>query len=161
MSGFDDSDARPSSDINLDRPRRAGYCNPPADHQFPPGHSGNPRGRRKLVGDIALSLRAGLKEKIRITKGTVQKNVSKEEVALRTLIQKALKGDWKAFLALMKKAVKLGVLKPIQVPNYKGGVVRIPGEFWLTKSEAELWEEAYKEAARRNALWAQGLPYDR
>jgi hypothetical protein len=79
MTGFDDRDAKSSTDINLDRPRRVGFCNPPADHQFKSGHSGNPRGRRKLVGDITLSLRAGLKEKIRITKGTVQKNVSKED----------------------------------------------------------------------------------
>jgi uncharacterized protein DUF5681 len=163
MTGFDDSDTESSTHSNAEPAGgyQVGFCKPPADHRFKPGHSGNPDGRRKVVGNIILSLRAGLNEKIRITKGTVEKNVTKEEVALRMLINKSLKGDWKAFMALMKKGVKIGIVKPIRLPNFRGGVVCLPIEYWHTKSRAELLEAADKEAARRNARWAQGLPYDR
>jgi hypothetical protein len=163
MTEFNDNDAKSSIDSNMEPAGgyQIGFGKPPTDHRFKPGHSGNPRGRLKVAGSIALSLRAGLNEKIRITKGTMEKNVSKEEVALRMLINKSLKGDWKAFMTLMKKGVKIGIIKPIQLPDYRGGVVRLPLEYWNTMSRAEIWQEADKEAARRNALWDQGLPYDR
>ena len=90
----------------------------------------------------------------------MEKNVPKEEAVLRQLINRSLKCDWKAFMALMRKGVKIGLVKPIPMLDRRGGVVKLPIEYWYEK-KAE-WDEALeKEIARRDALFAQGLYYDR
>jgi hypothetical protein len=139
---------------------QAGFCRPPAAHRFKPGQSGNPRGRRKVPGNIISSFQEGLKEPVRVTKGATVKKISKEEAALRMLIKKALEGDWKAFMSLIKKGVKLGIIKPPKLPDFKGGVVVLEWRC-MDLPQNEYWAEVHKEAARRNALFAQGLPYDR
>jgi hypothetical protein len=58
---------------------------------------------------------------VRITKGTTEKNVSKEEAALRMMIEQSLQGDWKSFMALLKKGFKLGLIRRIQVPAFNSG----------------------------------------
>jgi hypothetical protein len=162
MWGLDDNEEESSTCGSLEPVGgyEIGFGKPPAAHRFKPGQSGNPRGRRKMLGIITLSLLNGLNQKICITKGTVEKNVSKEEAVLRQLINRSLKGDWRAFMALMRMGVKLGLVKPIKMPDRRGGVVKLPIEYWYEK-KAE-WDEALaKEIERRDALFAQGLYYDR
>jgi hypothetical protein len=104
-----------------------GYGKPPKEHRFKPGRSGNPRGRRKMVGDIGVLLRAGLNEQIRVKKGNGLKRVSKGEAVIRSLLNQALTGSWKAFMALIRLGIKMGSIKAIRDPDLRGGVVLMPG----------------------------------
>jgi hypothetical protein len=152
MSELNDNECEASPDMEPAAGYKVGFGKPPVEHRFKPGKSGNPRGREKAYGSMTLSLVRGFKQPIRITKGTVEKNVPKEEVALQTLINKSLRGDWRAFMALMKKGVKLGLIKPVPVPTRGGGVIKLPMEYWYEK-KAERAEAIRKEIERRNALF--------
>jgi hypothetical protein len=156
MSELDDNEAnaKPAGGYEV------GYGKPPATGRFKPGQSGNPRGREKNSGHVVVSFLRNLKQEIRVTKGGVAKNITKEEAALRSLIKEALQGNWNAFMQLMKMGAKLGIIRPVKLPDFRGGVVCLPIHYWHTKTKEEFDEEVRKEVARRNALWAQGLPYD-
>jgi uncharacterized protein (UPF0216 family) len=80
-----------------------GRGHPPKENQFKKGQSGNPKGRPKgsknrfkLLNDIA-------NEKVKVVQedGTVIK-ISKTELMLLQAVNKASKGDLKAFLAISK-----------------------------------------------------------
>jgi len=161
MSESKSKQAETKSDdaVEPTRPYEVGYGKPPTDHQFKPGQSGNPRGRARAPGYFPLSLVRALKEPVRVTKGAAQKSMPKQEAALRMLIEKSLQGDWTAFTALIKKAFKLGLITRVQLPNYNSGVVTLPFAYWHEKKAAQP-EAVRRELARRNALWAKGLPYD-
>jgi hypothetical protein len=75
-----------------------GYGKPPKATQFKKGQSGNPRGRpKKQPKDVAAHMSDLLEEKrpVRIDGKTVM--MSGEELVARRLMEKALKGDPKAF----------------------------------------------------------------
>jgi hypothetical protein len=74
-------------------------------------------------------------------------------------IKQSLQGDWKSFIALLKKGFKLGLIRRIQVPAFNSGVITLPFEYWHEKL-AERPQAIREELARRNALWAKGLPYN-
>jgi hypothetical protein len=139
--------------------RKAGYGQPPVGHQFKPGQSGNPGGRRKLIGDFARSLRLACDQPIRVTNAR-RTTLPQIEATLLVLIQKALKGSLKSLLLFLKIGVKVGAIKPYQMPYTRGGVILMPMEFfYLPQEQKDV--EIEKEIARRNAMLARGLPYDR
>jgi Family of unknown function (DUF5681) len=75
-----------------------GYGKPPKATQFKKGQSGNPRGRpKKQPKDVAAHMSDLLAEKRPVKKDGVTVMMSGEEVIARRLMEKALKGDPKAF----------------------------------------------------------------
>jgi len=136
-----------------------GFAKPPIEHRFQPGQSGNPRGRHKESGNILQAIRLDLDEQIRITQGKVSKNVTNAEAYLRLRVNQALRGDWKAFMWVVKLAAKTNPARPPTEAEEQSGVVRMPWEFWQ-KSLVEQALDVRREAARRNDLRARGLPYD-
>jgi len=73
-----------------------GYGRPPKDKQFKPGRSGNPKGRRPKPNSVQVEMRKVLSRKIQINEGGTSKRLPIQEVILRTLANKAAKGDLKA-----------------------------------------------------------------
>jgi hypothetical protein len=149
----------PETEAGPSGQNKVGYCQPPMNHRFKPGRSGNPNGRRRLMGDFGRSLRLACDEPIRVAKGK-RKTMPQIEVTLLQLLQRALRGDLKALHAFLKFGVKAGAIKPYELPDMRGGTLFMPMEFfYLSKEKKAL--EIEKEAARRNAMLARGLPYDR
>lgn len=141
------------------RPARStvGYGRPPVHTRFKPGQSGNPLGRRKMTSDVSLALSIALDEHVSITDGTARKSVSKAKALLISLVNKALRGDMRALASVVRMGVKTGSIRPAPEPQ-KGGVLIMPKIFW-DLSWPEQSREMDKEAARRDALHARGLPY--
>jgi hypothetical protein len=138
---------------------QVGYRRPPKNSQFKPGQSGNPRGRRKVSGNIWNEARNAFSKSIRVKEGKTTKEVSTAEAFVRVQVDRALRGDWRAFRWILKLADKIKGLMPLTEAQEQSGVLMMPFDHF-SKSPAEKAEEIRKEAARRNDLWARGLRYE-
>ncbi len=79
-----------------------GYKKPPTHTKFKPGASGNPKGRPKGVKNLASDLEEELGEKILVTEGGTQQEITKQRAMLKSLFAKALKGETRASDVLIK-----------------------------------------------------------
>lgn len=79
-----------------------GYGRPPQTSQFKTGQSGNPRGRPKGSKNLQTLLREELDQKVQVTENGRPRLMSKRRVAVRQQVDKAVKGDAKAFNVLVK-----------------------------------------------------------
>jgi hypothetical protein len=84
-----------------------GYGKPPKEHQFPPGQSGNKKGRPKEAKSLKNELEEELHEKIPIKEGGKQKSVSKLRAMLKAQMAKAVQGDTKAANIVINMTLKL------------------------------------------------------
>ena len=117
------------------REYEVGFGKPPVEYQFKAGQSGNPRGRRKASGNILQAIRLDLDEQIRITQGKASKKVSSAEALIRLQIKRALSGDYKAFMWVIKLSDRTNKIKVPTEADEQSGVLMMPWE--LQKSEAE------------------------
>ena len=97
-------DAKPRSskmkgenDPEAERHAEVGYGKPPREHQFPPGRSGNPRGRPKGRKNIATLVNEVLFTPVTVSgMGKEKKKMPMIHAALIGAAQDALKRDLKA-----------------------------------------------------------------
>jgi hypothetical protein len=82
--------------------RPIGHGNPPKANQFPPGRSGNPKGRPKGRKDINTILHERLNKRIKIREGGLTKTVSVLEAKIIQLTKLMLEGDEKATNLILK-----------------------------------------------------------
>jgi hypothetical protein len=106
---------RPSSRITEDADESAykvGYGRPPLRTRFPPGVSGNPKGRAKLSNyrNIKEEIQQVYLREIAVHDGNKTRRVSGIVLLFHKLLNDALKGDWRAALACYKIAADCGVL---------------------------------------------------
>lgn len=79
-----------------------GYRKPPKATQFKGGQSGNPKGRPRKPRDITALINQELDATIQITENGVRKTLPVRQVFVKGLINKALKGDYRASLLVLK-----------------------------------------------------------
>jgi hypothetical protein len=84
-----------------------GYGRPPQGSRFQPGQSGNPKGRSSGTRNLETDLREELAERISVRVGDRSRKVSKQRAMLMALVAKALRGDTRAILALLKTVATL------------------------------------------------------
>jgi Family of unknown function (DUF5681) len=108
MNGSDDSD----------KDKMVGYGRPPVATQFQKGQSGNPKGRPKGRKGVGKIFRDALHRKIEVREGERVRSMPKIEAAIEVNLNKALKGDHRAFAKVMDVAAKLGILE--LAPNEQG-----------------------------------------
>jgi len=104
-----------------DAPYENGYGKPPVHTRFPEGTSGNPRGRPKGSTNHLTILRRVLGQKVTLREGGKQRRITKIEAAMTLLLNKAAQGDSRAFQAILKVVVLLGV----EPKQEKGGLTFI------------------------------------
>ena len=79
---------------------KVGYGKPPKHTRFPPGKSGNPRGRPKGSRSLADFTKDEL-DKVRVvTEGGRKKRLQTRQIIVMKTVQKAISGDHKSLLTL-------------------------------------------------------------
>jgi hypothetical protein len=84
-----------------------GYRKPPAATRFKPGQSGNPKGRRKGSRNIRTFTQEELDRRQWVMVDGKKRLLSNREILVIQQINKARKGDSKAFRTLMEQDEKL------------------------------------------------------
>lgn len=82
-----------------------GYGKPPKHTQFPPGQSGNPKGKPKGTKDFRADLAEELAQRVQVSEGGKKITVSKQRLVIKRLFEKAAKGDIRA----LNTVIKLGM----------------------------------------------------
>lgn len=80
-----------------------GYGRPPRAHQFRPGQSGNPRGRRKGAKNESTILHELLHRKIALREGGKSRKVTILEAMLVRFAEDSLKGNTKSAAFLLNR----------------------------------------------------------
>lgn len=70
-----------------------GYCQPPKQHQFKPGQSGNPKGRPKGAPTLQELMAKEATKQVKVKQGDKIVAVPKLEALARRVFNKALEGD--------------------------------------------------------------------
>jgi Family of unknown function (DUF5681) len=90
-----------------------GYRRPPVNRQFKPGQSGNPRGRPKCSKNLPTMFAEALSRPIRVRdKGKIRR-LSKQELMVEVMVNKAVAGDPKAFAMVVQFADKFEAFKKL------------------------------------------------
>ena len=90
-----------------DKDYEIGYAKPPKATQFSKGRSGNPKGRPKGAKGVQASLKRELESKVTAQAGNRTVRITKAEAMAKQLMNTALKGDFKAMMALLKLDTEL------------------------------------------------------
>ena len=105
MSGPDDWDRNKNSALENSS---VGYGRPPVAKQFKPGQSGNPRGRKKGVKNVATIFNNALYRPVKIRIAGRARTLPKIEAIVEVMLSKALAGDIAAVSKILELAHKLG-----------------------------------------------------
>lgn len=95
-----------------------GYGKPPKHTQYPPGTSGNRRGRPKGKHNVRTVVEEALNKRIKIRVGNRTRSLTKLEVLALTLITNALKGDAKATASLIALCRSTGMTGEAPAAGY-------------------------------------------
>lgn len=90
-------------------PYDVGYGKPPIHSRFKPGRSGNSRGRPRGRRNLITELEEALAQKVTVTENGRTRKLSKREVMVVTAVNKAVKGDPKAFSTVIALMERLGL----------------------------------------------------
>jgi hypothetical protein len=84
-----------------------GYGKPPKQHQFKPGQSGNPKGRKRGSRGLKTDLGAELRSKVPVTENGKTRQLTKQQLVLKAMVTKAAKGDTKAAAHVLSMTMQM------------------------------------------------------
>jgi hypothetical protein len=95
---------------------QVGYGKPPRHSRFQKGRSGNPRGRPKGVQSFARLVHRAFNEKVAIKENGERRIITKQQAALKQLVNKAASGDTRAICEMLKLQAALEQLPENRAP---------------------------------------------
>ena len=122
-----------------DREFEVGYGRPPKHTRFKKGQSGNPKGRKKGARGFKTDLKAEMNARVEITENGNKVKLTKQQLLVKQLVAKALKGDVRALSKLTDLVITLFGVED-EVKSSKAG---LPAE---DKAILAAWSDAQIEA---------------
>ena len=104
---------------------KVGYGRPPTHARFQKGQSGNPAGRPKKRGAVAVDLDGILNGPVPVTQNGRPCDMPTKEVTLRRILKKATSGDLKSIIYLLDLFERHGAIDWPEVTG-GGGVLLLP-----------------------------------
>ena len=141
MSESDQSDNKQNSAV--------GYRRPPVNRQFKPGQSGNPRGRPKGSKNFLTMFAEAMSRPVTVREKGKIRRLSKQELMVEVMVNKALAGDPKAFAAVVQFADKFEVFKR-QTQNHRELVDSAFQKLWRAMQRKEE-QESMAEKKSQNS----------
>ena len=124
-----------------------GYGRPPKATQFKPGVSGNPMGRpKRKQTDLATVIIGVLNAPVRHRDGGQEQTAPAWELNLKVLIQRAVRGDVDAAMAVLRLRIR--------AERSKGGTRRIEVVDWLPDYPGQTAEDKTRDFARKRNIAA-------
>jgi Family of unknown function (DUF5681)/DNA methylase len=90
-----------------DRNYEIGYGKPPRHTQFRKGQSGNPKGRPRGAKNSATLLNEALDEPVVVTENGRRKTITKKQVIVKQIVNKAAGGDYRSIQLLLLNQIPL------------------------------------------------------
>lgn len=78
-----------------------GYGNPPEEHRWKPGQSGNPKGRKKQSKNTDTLFWDELDAKVTVTENGKSVKLTKRELVIKQIVNNAVKGDFRSTQLLL------------------------------------------------------------
>ena len=78
-----------------------GYGKPPQNTRFKPGQSGNPKGKPKGAKNLATIVDKAIKERVVVNENGKRRSVSKIEIVVKQIVNRAAMGDHKSSTQLI------------------------------------------------------------
>jgi Family of unknown function (DUF5681) len=126
---------------------RIGYKKPPRETRFKPGESGNPGGKPKESKNRTTLLLAELDTKVAISEGGRPRKATKLALIIKRVVNAAVRGDFKAFPALVKLLELTGTNLWTPTPTPKKSSL-LPED--LTKLSTQELSDLYMKLVRRS-----------
>ncbi|SIN65667.1 hypothetical protein SAMN02745824_1532 [Parasphingorhabdus marina DSM 22363] len=102
-----DDREKPATDDNRKGDYDVGYRKPPEHTRFKPGQSGNPRGKPKGAKGLKTDLREEMAERVTINEDGKSRKISKQRLMIKSMVQKAAKGDVRAQSAVLELVMRV------------------------------------------------------
>ena len=112
---------------------QVGYKRPPLHTRFPPGQSGNPKGRPKGTPNHKTTICKVMNEKVTLREGGKIRRVTKLEAILQSQTNKGMKGDARSAGMVINVMAKVGLL------DDEGEAIKVKGS--TAKAAPNLTEE--------------------
>jgi len=90
---------------------QVGYGKPPRHSRFQKGRSGNPRGRPKRAQSFARLVTQVFNEKIAIKENGQRRIITKQQAALKQLVNKAASGDPRALREMLRLQAAIAAIE--------------------------------------------------
>lgn len=93
------------SSASVSAPSEVGYGRPPKGHRFQPGVSGNPGGKKRGTPNLDTLIARELDEKVEVRDNGVVKKLSKRELGVKAMVNKAVQADIKAWGIIFEREI--------------------------------------------------------
>lgn len=133
---------------------KVGYSKPPEYTRFQSGRSGNPKGRPKATRKFSSRIEKEMNSKMNARIGEEVVSLSKFEMTLKRLFQKAHEGHMPSIRMIMELATKIEKEKP-ENASQQNTAIGIPA--MLAAAKQRLKEKEEREEKKRRRLESERL----